>query len=179
MQDAPTQTPCSCKPPAPPAQLAALRHGQVAPTPGKCPGKKGMGSRGSPRPSTTQSQAPQALAPPTLTPGLCVMDSSVLLGEELGLGPQCPRECQQPRGTADASKASGLHSRGVGGQRDGGSVVREVLGLQLVLERRGESRVKGLCQDFAGQVRGKKQPRVSQQWGLGVEGQGMHSGCPK
>lgn len=102
----PTQIPCSCKPPAPPAQLAVLRHGQVAPTqlwplPQECPGQKGMGSRGSPRaqhhlfPGSLRSDTPSS-ASPALTPGLRVMDSSVILGEELGLGPQCPRECQKP-----------------------------------------------------------------------------------
>lgn len=84
-------------------------------------------------PSTTHSQicllpggshqTPPGSCPPTLTPGLGVMDSSIVFGKELGLGPQCPRERQQPRGTADACEAGGLHPGGVGGQRDGGSVV--------------------------------------------------------
>lgn len=82
------------------------------------------------RPSTTHSQKghtrpdpPKGLSPPKLTPGLGVMGSSVIFGQELGLGPQCPRERQQPRGGADAGEAGGLHPRGMGGQRDGGSVV--------------------------------------------------------
>lgn len=77
------------------------------PHPGKHPSGKSAGSRESPgaqhhpipglsaarRVTPDPSPAP---SPPVLTPGLSVVDSSVIFGEELGLGPQCPRERQQP-----------------------------------------------------------------------------------
>ena len=79
------------------------------------------------------------LGSPKLTPVLAVVDPTVILGEELG-PPQHPRKRQQPRSAAQPGQGGGLHPRGVGGQRDGGGVVREVLRLELVLEGGGEGR---------------------------------------
>lgn len=155
------------EPPIPPAWSGDPRRGtsRPPPSPDPHPREMPMGNRGSPRSQHRGSwvcrllgrshQTPPGAAP-TLTPGLSVVGSSVIFGKELGLGPQCPRERQQPCGAADAGEAGGLHPGGVWGQGDGGSVVREVLGLQLVLEssRRREQRRRAASGRLQG--RGKR-----------------------
>lgn len=67
--------------------------------------------------------------PLPLTSVLPILGHSVLLGGQLSLCHQCPREGQEPRG------ARGLHAGGVGSQREGGCVVGEVLKLLLLKEK--------------------------------------------
>lgn len=70
-----------------------------------------------------------------LTSVLPILGHSVLLGGQLSLCHQCPREGQEPRGAAGPTQARGLHAGGVGCQREGGCVVGEVLKLLLLKEK--------------------------------------------
>lgn len=71
----------------------------------------------------------------SLTSVLPILGRSVLLGGQLRLCHQCPREGQEPRGASSPAQARGLHAGGVGGQRDGGCVVGEVLKLLLLKDK--------------------------------------------
>lgn len=83
--------------------------------------------------ASLQRVNPAVLFP--LTSVLPILGHSVLLGSQVRLCHQCPREGQEPRGAADPAQARRLHAGGVGCQRDGGCVVGEMLKLLLLKEK--------------------------------------------
>lgn len=181
----PTQTPCCCKPPAPPAQSAALKHGQVAPSPGKCPGKKGMGSRGSHRdphhlfPGSLRSNHPQPWLSSHSPLGSVSWTPRSSLARSWAWAPSAPESASSPEALLMPARPVGCIPEGCGVSGMGGAWCERcwVWSWCWRGEERAES--KGCARTAAGQVRGKRQPWASQQRGLGVEGQGTHPGHPQ
>lgn len=146
--------------------------------------RRAWGAEGAPGPSTTCSQVHSDQTPQVLPPPHSPLDSvswtpRSSLARSWAWAPSAPESARSPEALLRPARPVGCIPEGWGVSGMGGAWCERcwVWSWCWGGEERAES--KGCARTAAGQVKGKRQPWVSQQWGLGVEGQGRHPGCPQ
>lgn len=144
-----------------------------------------MGSRGSPSdphhlfPGSLRSNHPQPWLSPHSPLGSVSWTPRSSLARSWAWAPSAPESASSPEALLMPARPVGCIPEGCGVSGMGGAWCERcwVWSWCWRGEERAES--KGCARTAAGQVRGKRQPWISQQWGLVVEGQGPHPGHPQ